>query len=89
MTELEKKVLLANAPVTTVSAGGALVEVVVLAGLATSKREARTFIESGAISINTTKITNIDAVLEESHFVFGVTILRRGKKHVQVLKVKS
>jgi len=88
MTELEKRVLLENAPTTEVAPGDTVVDTLVVAGLASSKREARTFIESGAISVNTTKITDTEATLMEGHFVFGVTILRRGKKQVQVLKVK-
>jgi tyrosyl-tRNA synthetase len=87
MTETEKKILLENAPTTEVVPGAVLVDVLVLAGLASSKREARTFIESGAISINGTKLTDVAVVVDESHFVFGVSILRRGKKQVSVLKV--
>jgi tyrosyl-tRNA synthetase len=88
MTDLEKRMLLEHAPTTEVKIGESVVDVLVAAGLSSSKREARTFIESGAISINTTKVTDTDAVLAENNFVFGVTILRRGKKHAQVLKVK-
>lgn len=87
MTETEKEILLKNAPTTQVVPGDVLVDVLVVAGLASSKREARTFIESGAISINGTKFTGVDTILDEGHFVFGVAILRRGKKQVSVLRV--
>lgn len=87
MTDSEKKVLLENAPTTTVTPGELFVDVLVSSGLAASKREARTYIESGAIAINSTKIMDINAVVSDGQFVFGVAILRRGKKHVQVLRV--
>jgi tyrosyl-tRNA synthetase len=88
MTETEKKILLENAPTAEVNPGDGLVDVVVTAGLASSKREARTFIESGAISINGTKLTDVAVTVDENHFVFGVSILRRGKKQVSILRVK-
>ena len=87
MTDNEKKVLLENAPTATVVPGDSFVDVLVATGLASSKREARTYIESGAIAINSTKIMDISAVVSDGQFVFGVAILRRGKKHVQVLTV--
>ena len=87
MTDNEKKVLLENAPTATVVPGDSFVDVLVATGLAASKREARTYIESGAIAINSTKIMDINAVVSDGQFVFGVAILRRGKKHVQVLRV--
>ena len=87
MTDTEKKVLLENAPTTVVTPGEPFVDVLVASGLASSKREARTYIESGAIAINSTKIMDVNAVVSDGQFVFGVAILRRGKKNVQVLKV--
>lgn len=87
MTDNEKKVLLENAPTAAVTPGEPFIDVLVATGLASSKREARTYIESGAIAINSTKITDINAVVSDGQFVFGVAILRRGKKHVQVLRV--
>ena len=88
MTQTEKAMLLQNAPTTEIIPGDMLVDVVVTAGLASSKREARTFIESGAISINGTKLTDVTGTVDENHFVFGISILRRGKKQVSILTVK-
>lgn len=88
MTQAEKVILLENAPTTEIIPGDTLVDVLVAAGLASSKREARTFIESGAISINGNKITDVASSVDENHFVFGISILRRGKKQVSILRVK-
>lgn len=88
MTQTEKVILLENAPTTEITPGDPLVDVVVAAGLASSKREARTFIESGAVSINGIKLTDVAGTVDENHFVFGLSILRRGKKQVSVLTVK-
>ena len=88
MTQTEKAILLENAPTTEIMPGDTLVDVLVAAGLASSKREARTFIESGAISINGSKITDVASSVDENHFVFGISILRRGKKQVSILRVK-
>jgi tyrosyl-tRNA synthetase len=85
LTEEEKTIVLANAPVVTVSAGEALVDVLVTSGLATSKREARTFIESGAVTLDGKKITTVDFVVEADVPLFQ---LKRGKKNVSLIQVK-
>jgi tyrosyl-tRNA synthetase len=82
-----KSVLLENAPKTNVTLGQYIVEVLVETTLASSKREARTFIESGAIVINETKITDPEATLLEQHFIDGLALLRRGKKNVHLLQL--
>lgn len=87
VTDEEKNILLENAPVTSVLPGASILDVLVESGLAGSKREARTFIESGAVAAGTEKITDVAAVVDETQFVFGITILRRGKKQVCVLKL--
>ena len=51
-------------PVITVPRKIKLVDMVIAAGFAKSKREARHLIESGAIRINDTKVTNIDLIIE-------------------------
>lgn len=85
ISDSARTVLLENAPIEKVKAGSLLVDVLVASGLATSKREARTFIESGAISLVGKKVTSIEATVSEEDFVKGVTILRRGKKQLRVL----
>ena len=80
-----KNILLKNAPQTKVTVGQALVDILVETALATSKREARTFIESGAIALNDIKITDIECALQDEHFNDGLILLRRGKKQVHLL----
>lgn len=89
ISESGKKVLLENAPFTKVSAGDLVVDVLVAANLATSKREARTFVESGAVAINENKVISTDAVLLETDIHNGIAILRRGKKQLCVLEVEG
>ncbi len=86
LSEEERVVLLQNAPVTAVENGEALIDVLVRSNLATSKREARTFIESGAIAINETKVSEVEMQLDSGLFSNGLALLRRGKKQITVLK---
>lgn len=85
LTEESKKTLLENAPSIRVVAGMALVDVLVESGLASSKREARTFIASGAISLGGTTIMDEQYVLQQSDATLGIALLRRGKKQFSVL----
>lgn len=81
----EQEILLASAPTCPVTAGTSLVDVVLGSGLAASKREARTFIESGAISLGGGKVTDVEQVLLSEDFENGLALVRRGKKQVCVL----
>lgn len=87
MAAEEKKILIDNAPVTKVDKGSALIDILVETGLATSKREARTFIEAGAITLADTKITDVNEVVRGELFTDNLAFLRRGKKHVHILMV--
>jgi tyrosyl-tRNA synthetase len=80
-----RAILLATAPTLAVKVGLSLVDVLIAAGLATSKRESRTFIESNAITLQEVKCSDIDQVLHEEHFSNGLALLRRGKKQLCVL----
>jgi tyrosyl-tRNA synthetase len=84
----EKAVLLQNAPIHEVTGRVSLVDVLVETSLASSKREARTFIESGAVSINGGKVGLIDVVLEKEQTHDGLLLLKRGKKQLCVVEVK-
>ena len=80
----ERALLLANAPVVTVVDGSSLVDALVAAGLAQSKREARTFIESGAITCTGQRVDAVDRVLNRA--IDGDLVhVRRGKKQVALL----
>lgn len=79
--------LTAYAPTRSVSPGNLVVDVLIESGLATSKREARTFIEGGAVTLGDEKIASIDAVISESVLLTPL-LLRRGKKQICVLIAK-
>jgi tyrosyl-tRNA synthetase len=85
LTDEQKLVITKNAPLYQLKEEMPLTEVLVASGLATSKREARTFIESGAISYNGQKITATDWTLSLEKAVNGVGILKRGRKQLSVI----
>jgi tyrosyl-tRNA synthetase len=82
-----KKVLLENAPTCKAAEGAAVVDVLVESGLASSKREARTFIESGAVVLAGQKVTDLEMVVRADNFVNGIALLKRGKKNYVVLEM--
>ncbi|MBI5456120.1 tyrosine--tRNA ligase [Candidatus Kaiserbacteria bacterium] len=73
-----------DAPSHTVESSASIVDVLVSAGLAASKREARQFLADGAIQLNGENIKE-GKVLETSDFKNGIAILKRGKRSVSVL----
>jgi tyrosyl-tRNA synthetase len=80
----EVALLKANAPVTEVATGTALIDALVVSGLAQSKREARTFLESGAITLAGQRVEQPDRVLDST--TDGPLVhVRRGKKQVALL----
>lgn len=87
LNEAELDMVANNAPSISVEEGQLLVDVLVSAELAQSKREARTFIESGAVSLNNLKIDSVEAVLNTESFNSGIGLLRRGKKQLCVLTI--
>ena len=64
-----------------------LLDALVTAELATSRREARQFLAEGAVSLNGEKVA--DRVLEASDFKKGKALLKRGKRSVSVLLLKQ
>lgn len=85
LSDTARDILLATAPTQLVEEGMLLVDVLVDTQLATSKREARTFIASNAISLQDQKIDVDDYVLGATDFMNGLALLRRGKKQLCVL----
>lgn len=83
----EREMLVKNAPTYEVEADRPLVDVLVDTTLATSKREARMFIESGAITLANEKISDVTSVITEDNFTNHLALLQRGKKQVVVLKL--
>ena len=54
-----------------------------------SKREAREFIQAGAISINGEKVVNIETIINENMFIENTYIVvKRGKKNYYIGKAK-
>lgn len=72
-----------------VEAGISLVELVNNMEIAKSKREAREFIEAGAISINGEKVTDLEKVIDKEMFIESTYIVvKRGKKNYYIGKLK-
>ena len=66
-----------------------IADLVVNIGGASSKREAREFINNGAISVNGEKVTDINTVIDENMFIEGTYIIvKRGKKNQYIGKKK-
>lgn len=88
LNEAEQTILLENAPTCEVDEHDGLVDVLVNSELASSKREARTFIESGAIVLGGEKVADIETVLTKERFENNLVVLQRGKKQMCVLVLK-
>lgn len=80
-----RELLAKEAPSAGIKLGISIVDALVAAGLATSKREARQFIEDGAVSLSGAAISDVSQVLDESHFQNGIALLKRGKRNASVL----
>ena len=66
-----------------------IIDFVVNMGIASSKREAREFISSGAISINGEKITDLEKTIDQNMFIENTyVVVRRGKKNYYIGKAK-
>ena len=64
-----------------------IVDIVISVGAASSKREAREFITSGAVSLNGNKITDINQIISADMFIDNTyVIIKRGKKNYYVGK---
>ncbi len=86
LTPEEVTILETNAPITSVLNNTTLLDMLVVSELASSKREARTFIESGAVQVNGEKVTDVDFVLV-SQTPGELVHVKRGKKQVAVVKL--
>ena len=87
LSDEELGILFKNAPTVDISMDDLLIDVLINSNLATSKREARTFVESGAVTLNGQRLENVDLKLGKEYFEFGVALLRRGKKNYCVLRL--
>ena len=71
-----------NMPTTVIAdaVGMGILDVMVSAGLAASKGEARRLVQQGGVSVNDVKVTDPAAVLAEADFADGAAIIKKGKK---------
>ena len=84
----ERALLLREAPTFDARLGMLLVDALIQSGHASSKREARQFIDDGAVTLNGGKISDKDRVLLHEDFQNApVAILKRGKRNLIVLKI--
>lgn len=88
LSATEIALLLENAPTHTTSSTTPLLDVLVDAGLAASKREARTFITDGAITIGNTKVEDVDLSISDVETSHNLLLVRRGKKKLCVLQLE-
>jgi len=71
----------------TVEGGKSLVDTLIDARLATSKREAREFIKNGAVLVNGDKVTDLEYELTKDKAIEGrFIVIRRGKKLYALVK---
>ena len=74
-------------PCVEVVEGTALVDLLISAGVASSKREAREFLRNGAVSMNGDKVTDEAFVVNKENAIEGqFIVLRRGKKKYALAK---
>ncbi|MEK7132812.1 MAG: tyrosine--tRNA ligase [Patescibacteria group bacterium] len=89
LTELnasERELLQRESPTLVVRLGMALIEILIQSGLASSKREARQFIDDGAVTLNGGRVSSADRVMMHEDFQDApLAILTRGKRNVVVL----
>ena len=71
-----------NMPTTVIAdaVGMGILDVMVTAGLAASKGEARRLVQQGGVSVNDAKVTDPAAVLGDADFAEGAAIIKKGKK---------
>lgn len=71
------------------TAGGPVLDVLVGAGICSSKREAREFIANGSLTLNGEPISSIDLVIDASTTLGGkYIVVRRGKKKYYLGELK-
>jgi tyrosyl-tRNA synthetase len=73
---------------TELAKGLTIVDLVVLAGLADSKSEARRLVTQGGISLGEERVNEFNRLINVSDFSDGKLLLKKGKKQFQVIKLK-
>jgi len=80
LDEMAKELPTSEHPVQQLSGGIPVVDFLVATSLATSRREAREFVEKGAVSLNGRRVSPAHRVSERDLLQGGLIFLRRGKK---------
>jgi tyrosyl-tRNA synthetase len=96
ITEAQFDEVIAEVPNTTQSKqilgqpAGALVDVLIAAGLSPSKGQARKDITAGGINVNNVRVTDIALVLTTEHLLFGkFLLLRKGKRNYALVRFEG
>ncbi len=82
------ELLRSSAPSYDVDDGISVLDALVQAKLAESKREARQFVVGNAVMINDRVVNDAEAVISRNDFYRGYAILKRGKRNVGVLMLR-
>jgi tyrosyl-tRNA synthetase len=80
LTQTEMQVLAKSLQNIDFDPGISILDTLVSAGIASSKRSGRELIESGAVSINNEKITDENYTLADADFRYNICLLRKGKR---------
>jgi tyrosyl-tRNA synthetase len=93
ITEAQFDEVIAEVPNSTLSRsllgqpGGALIEILIAAGLSPSKGQARKDIEAGGVYVNNVRATDTKLVLGAEHLLFGkFVLLRKGKRNYALVR---
>ena len=87
LSESELKDALSGVQTETITEEMNIVDMLVNTKILSSKREAREFITSGAVSLNGNKITDINQIISADMFIDNTyVIIKRGKKNYYVGK---
>jgi tyrosyl-tRNA synthetase len=96
ITEAQFDEVIAEVPNSTLSRAilgqptGAIIDVLIAAGLSPSKGQARKDIEAGGINVNNVRATDIKFVLGPEHLLFGkFVLLRKGKRNYALVRFEG
>ena len=86
----ELKEGLYDAPKTEIPSGNDLTDVLILAGIAKSKREARELINNNSIMINGVKVNDPTMIINKNDAIDQeLTVIKKGKKYYYVVTFKE
>lgn len=88
LSETERGELTAAAPSFEIQEGAGIIDALVGAQLASSKREARQFLSTKAVSLNNTIMVDAEYALKPEDFQNGLALLKRGRRNVCVLVLR-